>query len=447
MVCMRRLALGLIHCSIPVVCHRVHHGIVGSSAAAGDGSGTQAGAGLSRPAPARFGSTAISTKRSGRRPSRSSISSRPNRSRATRRPTGWRSGFSSTRPALWIGARMDTPPGARIQAPMSRRDDGEQAEYLQIELDTYLDRRTAYMFGVTASGVRLDHFHPTDNQDDIRPAVRPGLGSEDRPHRRRLDRRAVDPVLAAAVQRSAGARLGAERQALAAGAERGGLLGGHRPHRQGAGRRGSASCAASTASSRGCGSKCCRTSSSSSRMTGNRDRNNPFDDGMNLTGRVGGDVKVGLGLEPDARGDDQSRLRPGRSRSRRSEPDGVRDHLRRAAAVLHRRQQRARGRHQQLLLLAAHRRAAAQPASERRRRQRLCRLPGHQHDPRRGQAHRPPQVRHLGRLPRRGHQQRGGAPLERPASDRRSTSPRDGLGRRPHHPGVRHRRARPSVRT
>ena len=53
-----------------------------------------------------------------------------------------------------------------VQAPMSRRDDGEQAEYLQIELDTYLDRRTAYMFGVTASGVRLDHFHPTDNEDD-----------------------------------------------------------------------------------------------------------------------------------------------------------------------------------------------------------------------------------------------------------------------------------------
>ena len=50
---------------------------------------------------------------------------------------------------------------------MSRRDDGDQAEYIQIELDTYLDRRTAYMFGVTASGVRLDHFHPTDNQSDI----------------------------------------------------------------------------------------------------------------------------------------------------------------------------------------------------------------------------------------------------------------------------------------
>lgn len=67
--------------------------------------------------------------------------------------------------ALWIGARLRTS-GGGIQAPMSRRDNGEQAEYLQIELDTYHDRRTAYMFGVTASGVRMDHFHPTDNQDD-----------------------------------------------------------------------------------------------------------------------------------------------------------------------------------------------------------------------------------------------------------------------------------------
>jgi len=68
--------------------------------------------------------------------------------------------------ALWVGARMHNTNAGRIQAPMSRRDSGDQAEYLQIELDTYHDRRTAYMFGVTASGVRLDHFHPTDNQDD-----------------------------------------------------------------------------------------------------------------------------------------------------------------------------------------------------------------------------------------------------------------------------------------
>lgn len=68
--------------------------------------------------------------------------------------------------ALWIGAHMRSDNAGKIQAPMSRRDNAGQAEYLQIELDTYHDRRTAYMFGVSASGVRMDHFHPTDNQDD-----------------------------------------------------------------------------------------------------------------------------------------------------------------------------------------------------------------------------------------------------------------------------------------
>ena len=66
--------------------------------------------------------------------------------------------------ALYIGARMFS--SGAIQAPLSRRDDGDQVEYIQVELDTYYDRRTAYMFGVTAAGVRLDHYHPTDNEGD-----------------------------------------------------------------------------------------------------------------------------------------------------------------------------------------------------------------------------------------------------------------------------------------
>ena len=62
--------------------------------------------------------------------------------------------------ALYIGARMFS--GAPIQAPMGRRDAGDQAEHLRVSLDTYLDRRTAYTFGVTAAGVRLDEYFPTD---------------------------------------------------------------------------------------------------------------------------------------------------------------------------------------------------------------------------------------------------------------------------------------------
>ena len=72
--------------------------------------------------------------------------------------------------ALYVGARMFS--ADPVQAPLSRRDDGGQAESIQIELDTYFDRRTAYMFGVTAAGVRLDHYHPRDsegNRDTVDP--------------------------------------------------------------------------------------------------------------------------------------------------------------------------------------------------------------------------------------------------------------------------------------
>jgi hypothetical protein len=63
--------------------------------------------------------------------------------------------------ALYVGARMFS--SAPIQAPMSRRDGANQAEFMMVSLDTYLDRRTASSFGVTASGVRLDRYHPTDD--------------------------------------------------------------------------------------------------------------------------------------------------------------------------------------------------------------------------------------------------------------------------------------------
>jgi hypothetical protein len=69
--------------------------------------------------------------------------------------------------ALYVGARMfsRTP----IQAPLGRRDEGDQAEHLHVSLDTYLDRRTAATFGVTATGVRLDFYHASDddwNEDE-----------------------------------------------------------------------------------------------------------------------------------------------------------------------------------------------------------------------------------------------------------------------------------------
>lgn len=64
--------------------------------------------------------------------------------------------------ALYIGARMYSPDPEKIQAQLSRRDNIGNAERLVISLDSYLDRRTARSFAVTASGVRADYVQPND---------------------------------------------------------------------------------------------------------------------------------------------------------------------------------------------------------------------------------------------------------------------------------------------
>jgi hypothetical protein len=65
---------------------------------------------------------------------------------------------------LYVGARMASP-GGRVQAPVSRRDLWEQAEAIFVSLDTYHNRRTAWTFGVTAAGTRVDAYHPGDSEE------------------------------------------------------------------------------------------------------------------------------------------------------------------------------------------------------------------------------------------------------------------------------------------
>ena len=117
---------------------------------------------------------------------------------------------------LYVGARMLARDG-RIQAPLGRRDNIDQAEHILVSFDTFLDRRTAAVFGVTAAGVRIDRYHSNDQED----AFDSGF----------------DPVWRA------------ETSVIAGGSTR----------------------------------------------NGERDRGNPFDDGTNLKGRIGADVKMGLG--------------------------------------------------------------------------------------------------------------------------------------------------------
>lgn len=195
--------------------------------------------------------------------------------------------------SLYVGARMFGAPGT-IQAPMGRRDDVEQAEYIQIELDTFLDRRTAYMFGVTASGVRQDHFHPSDNEGDIDEQFDPvwrartqitdqgwtaelwipfsQLRFNDQPERIwGLNIRRYRPqlneqvywVVVGRTNRGWSSRFGNLR-----GIE------GLRPKQR---------------------LEILPYVASSSRTIGNPNPNNPFDRGLNPSGRVGADMKVGLG--------------------------------------------------------------------------------------------------------------------------------------------------------
>ncbi len=44
----------------------------------------------------------------------------------------------------------------KIEAQLSRRDDVEKSDFVAIALDSYFDRRTAFIFGVNAAGVRFD---------------------------------------------------------------------------------------------------------------------------------------------------------------------------------------------------------------------------------------------------------------------------------------------------
>jgi hypothetical protein len=68
--------------------------------------------------------------------------------------------------AFYVGARMHSRDG-RIQAPLGRRDNTDQAEHILVSFDTFLDRRTAVVFGVTAAGVRIDRYHSSDNEESF----------------------------------------------------------------------------------------------------------------------------------------------------------------------------------------------------------------------------------------------------------------------------------------
>jgi len=197
--------------------------------------------------------------------------------------------------ALFVGARMHTRNPAGIQAPMSRRDEGTgQAEHIFVSLDTYLDRRTAYTFGVTAAGVRFDHYHPNDNRGRPDREFDPvwearttidgeGWVAEMRIPFHQLRFTAGDAqVWGLNVYRRVPSRNEEVYWSLV-----------RRTERVWASRFGELRGIAGTRPTKRI--EILPYVASSSTMTGSPAADNPFDDGRTLDGRVGGDLKMGLG--------------------------------------------------------------------------------------------------------------------------------------------------------
>jgi len=197
--------------------------------------------------------------------------------------------------ALYVGARMYHREGpSAIQAPLGRRDDGEQAEFILISLDTFLDRRTAYSFGVTAGGVRLDHFHRSDSESDVDLGFNPvwearthidedGWTAEFRiPFSQLRFNQNPDQIWGLNVHRWMPAKNEDVYWALVPRTEEGwasrfGLLRGIRDVASGA------------------RIELLPYTTSASTLYGEPDPNNPFEDSVNLEMRGGVDLKVGIG--------------------------------------------------------------------------------------------------------------------------------------------------------
>jgi hypothetical protein len=197
--------------------------------------------------------------------------------------------------ALYVGARMYTRTARDVQAPLGRRDTAvDQAEHILVSLDTFFDRRTAAVFGVTAAGVRIDRFHSSDNE-----------GSFDS---------GFDPVWDAQVARdgvSWTAELWIPFSQLRFNPQSEQVWGLNvqrfrptldeddywivipRTERAWASRFGELRGISNVRPTRRI--EFLPYVAGSSTMPGDRDRGNPFLSGTNLTSRVGGDLKMGLG--------------------------------------------------------------------------------------------------------------------------------------------------------
>ena len=74
--------------------------------------------------------------------------------------------------AVYVGARMYDPEPETIAAQLVRRDEEGQYDYLEVAFDPNLDRRTGYLFRVSAANVQRDEYLFDDSElDDAWDAV------------------------------------------------------------------------------------------------------------------------------------------------------------------------------------------------------------------------------------------------------------------------------------
>jgi len=207
---------------------------------------------------------------------------------------GTRIAFVYDDDALYVAARMASVTPGDVQVQLTRRDDVEASEVLVISLDTFLDRRTAYSFGVSSAGTRVDYYHPSDAQGSLEEGYDPvwearaivdstGWTAEMRiPFSQLRFTDLPEQVWGLNVQRYAPARnedlywVLVPKNETGWSSRFGSLVGiaGIRPSRR---------------------IEVVPYGATTSSIRGDRDAGDPFDDGRNLTARGGADLKIGLG--------------------------------------------------------------------------------------------------------------------------------------------------------
>jgi hypothetical protein len=197
--------------------------------------------------------------------------------------------------AVYIGARMHNRSRIPIQAPLGRRDVvKDTAEYFMVSLDTYHDRRTAYAFGVSATGVRLDRYYPQDDEDSFDEGFDPvwqaktSMGETDWtaelwiPFSQLRFNNETEQVWGLNIERSTPARNETDYWVAVPRTQKGwasrfgdlvGIEGVEPPKRI----------------------ELMPFTVGGSTINSNRDPRNPFDDGKNLKNHTGADLKMGLG--------------------------------------------------------------------------------------------------------------------------------------------------------